>query len=151
MSIAIGVRAIAAVGDRILLCQNRANKEVFWCLPGGGLEEDESLRGGLQRELKEEFGIDTSVGRLLVVHESLVANIQHIQFFFHIALGEEFKGVNPDTASHAHEISNFTFMPVDRIPDSTIRPDFLKQLVSVLYASGYAAPIVHIEDQQMTR
>ena len=122
--IEIGVRGIVTADNKILLCQNKANREIYWCLPGGRLEENESLRGGLQRELKEEFGIRTSIRHLLVVHECLVDSLQHIQFFFHVALGEEFTGLNIDIASHGHEISNYAFMPVDAIADSTVRPGF---------------------------
>jgi nucleoside triphosphatase len=31
-----------------------------WGLPGGGLEEDEKMQEGLQREMKEEVGLDLS-------------------------------------------------------------------------------------------
>jgi 8-oxo-dGTP diphosphatase len=143
--IEIGVRGIITAYDKILLCQNKANKEIFWCLPGGGLEKNESLRGGLQRELKEEFGIDASIGRLLVIHECLIDSLQHIQFFFHVSLGEESTALNIDIASHGFEISNYAFMPVDAIADSTIRPGFLRQLIPKLYASGFQEPISHID------
>ncbi len=39
----------------------------FWDVPGGMAEANESLVSTVKRELREELGIDVSVGRLLVV------------------------------------------------------------------------------------
>jgi len=41
-------------------------KQDFWSLPGGGLEHGESAKDCLEREIKEEIGIDTvQVGKIL--------------------------------------------------------------------------------------
>lgn len=39
----------------------------YWDLPGGGVEEGESPRAAVEREVKEELGFTPIVGRLLVV------------------------------------------------------------------------------------
>ena len=38
-----------------------------WEIPGGTIEEDESPRQACIREVKEELGLDTSIGQLLCV------------------------------------------------------------------------------------
>ncbi len=41
-------------------------KQDFWSLPGGGLEHGESAKDCLEREIKEEIGIDTvEIGEIL--------------------------------------------------------------------------------------
>lgn len=62
------VRYQAAViaDDRLLLlqCRPHAGGE-FWLLPGGGIEEGESEVECIAREVREEAGMDVTVGALL--------------------------------------------------------------------------------------
>jgi 8-oxo-dGTP diphosphatase len=142
----IGVRGIITTVDRVLLCQNTGNKEVFWCLPGGGLEENETLQECLQRELREEFGIISSIGKLLVLHESLIDRALAIQFFFHVHLNQENNGVNPEKASHGHEIAEFDFLPIKKVAQTNLKPAFLRDLIPRLYVANFDSPILHIKD-----
>ena len=48
---------------RVLFQQRADFKDAWWGLPGGLLELDESLPAGLAREVKEETGLDVSVGQ----------------------------------------------------------------------------------------
>lgn len=51
-----GAKALVRSGDRVLLVRERHHDgDVFWTLPGGGVESTESLRDGLKRELIEEL------------------------------------------------------------------------------------------------
>ena len=52
-------------GDRVVLCETQFKKD--WELPGGIVEPLETPRLGAAREVREELGIDLTVGRLLVV------------------------------------------------------------------------------------
>ena len=43
---------------RILLCRHEKPGKEYWLLPGGGVNSGESLVDALERELREEVGID---------------------------------------------------------------------------------------------
>ena len=59
------VRVVAGLlrrGDRVLLCHRhpeRLNYPAVWDLPGGHIEEGETMAAALVRELAEELGIET--------------------------------------------------------------------------------------------
>ena len=54
--------------ERILLTRRSDNGR--WCLPGGRMEPGESATEACARELREETGLDASIGRLIGVYSS---------------------------------------------------------------------------------
>ena len=54
----INLRCLIVRDNKLVLCKH-INKN-FYFLPGGGLEECETIDQGIKRELKEELGIDSS-------------------------------------------------------------------------------------------
>jgi 8-oxo-dGTP diphosphatase len=54
----IRVSAILRWRGRILLCRHEKPQKEYWLLPGGGVNSGESLVDALERELREEVGVD---------------------------------------------------------------------------------------------
>lgn len=67
----LGAYAVVVRGDAALLTRisPRGFHTGSWTLPGGGIGHGESPRTGLLRELREECGVDGTVGELLAVHD----------------------------------------------------------------------------------
>lgn len=57
-----GAKALISRSGQVLLVRERhADGSPFWTLPGGGVRPEESLEGGLQRELAEELRCPATV------------------------------------------------------------------------------------------
>jgi 8-oxo-dGTP pyrophosphatase MutT (NUDIX family) len=69
----LGAFGLLETDAGILLVANRrvinGTQTLVWDLPGGGVEEGETLAEALRREMKEEAGLPVSVGELLFVAE----------------------------------------------------------------------------------
>ena len=80
--VAVGV---VVVSDRILITQRSTDVDQggFWEFPGGKIEPGESQRQGLDRELKEELGVEVVSASPLV---SVYHDYGHIQVLLHTFL-----------------------------------------------------------------
>ena len=61
----ISVKALIIDGHRILLPLHRDDQGDYFVLPGGGQERGETAIAALQRECRQELGVDVEVGELL--------------------------------------------------------------------------------------
>jgi ADP-ribose pyrophosphatase YjhB (NUDIX family) len=50
-------------GDKLLMVKHCLNRQVWWCLPGGGVRPGESPAQAALRELREECGVDGMIVR----------------------------------------------------------------------------------------
>ena len=62
----LGVLAVIIENDRILLTQR--DDFAVWCLPGGAIEDVESLEEAAAREVSEETGLQARLTRLVGVY-----------------------------------------------------------------------------------
>lgn len=51
----VGVKGIVKVGDSVLVLKKRKPELAYWDIPGGRIEDSESLEDALRRELTEEL------------------------------------------------------------------------------------------------
>lgn len=55
--------------DEVLVADERRFNNSFTKFPGGGLEWGEGLKETLQREIKEELGLESAIGELFFVND----------------------------------------------------------------------------------
>jgi ADP-ribose pyrophosphatase YjhB (NUDIX family) len=74
------VTGICIEDDQILLLDQDTDGPRRWSLPGGKVEDGETLAGALVREMAEETGVEVEVGRLLYLFDHVSAQVVHITF-----------------------------------------------------------------------
>lgn len=95
----ISVRGVA-IEENKLLCVRHKSGSDYWALPGGGLEADESLVAGIEREMIEETGVKPVVGNLLYIQQFKDSDKEYLEFFFHIINSEDYMNVDLSTTTH---------------------------------------------------
>ena len=94
----IGVSVCVVQAGRVLLTQRaRPPFENLWSLPGGHVKRGESLRDAALRELKEETGINASLGEIIGWNE-VIRPEKHIVIAVFTARYESGEAVPADDA-----------------------------------------------------
>jgi ADP-ribose pyrophosphatase YjhB (NUDIX family) len=93
---------VAVIHEGKILLTKREDFEV-WCLPSGGVEEEESLAEAVIRETKEESGIDVELTRLVGVYSRLGGvNDVHAVLFAGKPIGGELRTQPEETIDVAY-------------------------------------------------
>lgn len=83
--------ALIRKGEKILLAQRIPGDDfaLLWEFPGGKIEKGETNQSAIEREIKEELGLDIKAGRLVSVFEDQAGELRIKVFLYDV---EEFSG-----------------------------------------------------------
>jgi 8-oxo-dGTP diphosphatase len=122
----IRVSALLRWNERLLLCRHEKPGKEYWLLPGGGVNNGESLVDALHRELREEIGIEEEIaveGPVAIVdsispiHSYAAKHVVHIIFAGDLG-GRSLETVNSqDAAVRGHRL-----FAVEELGDVVLHP-----------------------------
>lgn len=123
----IRVTGILIENDEILLVQQKVSDKRNWSLPGGRVEQGETLQQGLIREMKEETGLDVEIVRLLYVCDVVASanTVVHITFLLRRVGG---KIVLPTNEFDENPIHDVQFVSVEEL----VRYGFSEKFIEVI-------------------
>lgn len=136
----IRLGAVLVRDGQVLLVRHRKDDQVYWLLPGGGLEHGESIAEGLAREVREETGFDACLERLVAIVESIAPDgSRHIVHLVAImTLGNE--GMPTDGDPRLDGLAWFEAGQLDALEMRPALQDFVSQGLR----QGWAGHVVHL-------
>ena len=120
-------RGVCIKDGKLLLCRAKGGKSTY--LPGGHIEFGETGRVALVREVKEELGVDASVGVFLGTHEN--SFLQHGNPHAEINLIYELKladGLDAGSLRSQEDWIEFIWQDLDDLDSVNLLPDAFRRL-----------------------
>ena len=121
----LGVGAIV-VRDGALLMVRRAREPAkgLWSVPGGKVERGEHLGAALRREVKEETGLDVTIGDLIGFFEVISPD-------YHFVIMDFFGGLDgPDEPRAGDDVDRVRWVPLDDVVTLECTPRFVETLTA---------------------
>lgn len=102
---------------------------MIWMPPGGGVRFGEPLIHALEREMKEETGIDVAPGPLWYLHEVIHPEVHAIEFYYLCKKkgGALRTGSDPEYPEEEQIIRDAAFLPVERLDREDVHPVYVRR------------------------
>lgn len=147
----IRLRAAAVITRPGQVLLHRAEGDLFWALPGGGIEPGESAAQALVREMHEELGAAVEPGALACVVENFFAyggmDYHEMGLYLHAqpqpgSLLDRTPG--PYLGVEGHRALEFAWFARASLAELDLRPAFLREALATLGdAPGQVPHFVH--------
>jgi ADP-ribose pyrophosphatase YjhB (NUDIX family) len=141
----VRVTAILVERNHILLLEQDVTKSRRWSLPGGTLEWSETIEACLIREMKEETGLDVSIGELLYVCDRIQddMHVVHMTFLVQRTGGELHMGYEPE--KDANPIRSLKMVPVAELEQYSFSKIFQELALNDFpHRGSYQGTVVNI-------
>lgn len=120
----VRVRALIEHEGKLLFVQHPHHPVGTWALPGGGVEDGETLDTAMKRELEEELGVTPTLGPVRYIHQLFLANgDESLEFFFAVNNGFDYQNIDLSATTHG-ELEIRTACFIDPAVE-TVLPGFL--------------------------
>lgn len=118
-------RVIMIRDEKALFIRRNKGNEIYFVLPGGGVESDETPEQAAIREAKEELGVTVTIDRHLTTFENK-GNIEHYYIVTNQGGELRFKG---DDHFDKSIIDAAEWIPLASMQDFNILPEKIKNII----------------------
>lgn len=139
--------------DRLLLARLNVptREQPVWMPPGGAVKAGELLESALEREFREETGLEVKPGRMVMVHEFIEPPWHALEIYFLCSLtGGELKlGRDPERAEDDQILLDLKFVPFDKLKNMELYPQILEEKI-VDFSTGTSG-VLHVRSRDPQR
>lgn len=135
---------------RVALIKRVRNGVLYYVIPGGGVEDGESIAEAAHREAEEELGVGVVLGALRVAinHREEDGTFQQQWYFDAIVDSDDIKIVGPELNSHPKKGTyEAVWVPLDELADLYVLP---RAVADVVAGNGGVWPEDVIEIDEAT-
>ena len=146
-----GVRVIIENDEqKILMVKQEHPERTVWMVPGGGIEEGETAAEAVVREMKEETGLDVTVGPMIfhIEEVSEKRGQRFVNFFMAtVAGGDMHLGMDPEFDAEHQVLKELKFLSREEIQALPhVYPEFLRDEVWELLDAGKLSDAFRIRE-----
>lgn len=138
-------KALIIKEGKMLVSKINDNGDVFYIMPGGGQEPEETLEEAVKREVEEEFGIIVKPQSLELVIEGVTGESFHrVDLVF---LCKFIKEIPNAKIISDHNQIGFQWLPIENLMNEPLYPSKLRKQIMNLYNGEKT--IVYLGDESM--
>jgi 8-oxo-dGTP diphosphatase len=135
--------------DRILLARLNVptREQPVWMPPGGSVKAGEYLEAALEREFREETGLEVKSGRMVMVHEFIEPPLHALEIYFLCTItgGGLRLGRDPEHAEEDQILLDLQFVPFEKLKSLDLYPEILKKKI-VDFSKG-TTEVLHVSSR----
>lgn len=126
----VRVAALLVTDGKIVLVRHRKNSQMYWLLPGGGVQWGETLSQSLEREVAEETGLICDIGDLLFASDTIAPegtrHVIHLVFSAAVICLDE-SAIVPDA-----RILEVNYLDLSKLTTIDLRPPIAGHILTFL-------------------
>lgn len=124
-------KALIIKDRKMLASKINDNGDIFYIMPGGGQESEETLEEAVRREVKEEFGLIVEPKTLEFVIEGVTGESFHrVDLVF---LCEYIKEIPDAQITSDYNQIGFDWLPIENLMNEPLYPSKLRKQIMNLY------------------
>lgn len=124
-------KALIIKDGKMLASKINDNGDIFYIMPGGGQESEETLEEAVRREVKEEFGLIVEPKTLEFVIEGVTGESFHrVDLVF---LCEYIKEIPDAEITGDYNQIGFDWLPIENLMNEPLYPSRLRKQIMNLY------------------
>ncbi len=138
-------KALIIKDGKMLASKINDNGDIFYIMPGGGQESEETLEEAVRREVKEEFGLIVEPKTLEFVIEGVTGESFHrVDLVF---LCEYIKEIPDAQITGDYNQIGFDWLPIENLMNEPLYPSKLRKQIMNLYNAEET--IVYLGNESM--
>jgi len=138
-------KALIIKDGKMLASKINDNGDIFYIMPGGGQESEETLEEAVRREVKEEFGLIVEPKTLEFVIEGVTGESFHrVDLVF---LCEYIKEIPDAQITGDYNQIGFDWLPIENLMNEPLYPSKLRK--QIMNLSNAEETVVYLGNESM--